>query len=417
MADQKVDEQKLVRIDATGRSDAPLLAKKYIRLILGRADVDEVIRSLEKQSIKISSLQPAELLLLLRNIAHDQIDWKHFNKLSLAESLRNILDYEARFTQALYQYSPENSANRRIDSLFWPNPIHDRHPANKYEIKPSVNKYGFIDRGTVISSAGSCFATQLAKSFQRREYNYLVTEQLEGRDDGVWVDQGAIKGSANFGTLFNTPSLLQIAQKAFGLRDFTRYLVELAENVLYDPYREGVFFRDEKSFLGDYDNHIAAIRRIFLESEVFVFTAGVNECWELDDGSVISRNPRNGMHGLLKHKVLSVEDNVRCLRKFYEIVKHYNPQLKIILTLSPIPLLATGRAMTHHVIEANTHSKSILRVALDSVTAECKDIYYFPSYEYVMECQQDAWKYDHRHLKEEAVEKVLDFFEEVFCKS
>lgn len=408
-------EHEVIQIDALGRSDSENLTRAYIRMMLGRQDVDGVIEALENQSFDLVSMRPADLLLLLRKIAHDQINWQQHASLAAITNLRNTLEYESRYTKALFQYAPENTANGKMESLFWPNPTHDRYPADKYKTKPFVKKHALIDSDTVISSAGSCFATQLARAFQSRGYNYLVTERLENRDDGVWVDKGAIKGSANFGTLFNTPSLLQIAQKAFGLRSFKKYLVELGEDTYCDPYREGVFFRNKESFLADYDHHVAAIRKLFLESDVFVFTAGVNECWELEDGSVISRNPRNGLHGLLSHKVLTVEQNIRCLETFFEIVKRFNPGLKMILTLSPIPILATGRAMTHHVIEANTHSKAVLRVALDSVVNKNKDIFYFPSYEYVTECLTDVWKDDQRHLKQDAIDKVITFFEEIFC--
>ena len=86
----------------------------------------------------------------------------------------------------------------------------------------------------------------------------------------------------------------------------------------------------------------------------------------------------------------------------------------MVLTLSPIPFLATGRAATHHIIEANLHSKSVLRVAIDEVVQSHEDIYYLPSYELVNECVHNAWEPDHRHVTPETVLKVVEMFKKMF---
>ena len=46
-----------------------------------------------------------------------------------------------------------------------------------------------------------------------------------------------------------------------------------------------------------------------------------------------------------------------------DILRRYNPGVKLIVSLSPVPLHATFRHETEHVVEANMYSKSVLRVA------------------------------------------------------
>ena len=60
----------------------------------------------------------------------------------------------------------------------------------------------------------------------------------------------------------------------------------------------------------------------------------------------------------------------------------HSPTAPIVLTLSPVPLLASYRDIS--CLTADCVSKSVLRVALDRVTAEdLEAVYYWPSFEIV----------------------------------
>ena len=58
-----------------------------------------------------------------------------------------------------------------------------------------------------------------------------------------------------------------------------------------------------------------------------------------------------------------------------------NPKLKILLTVSPVPLTAT--ATDQHVMVATMQSKSILRAVAGALAGDDPDVDYFPSYEIV----------------------------------
>ena len=183
-----------------------------------------------------------------------------------------------------------------------------------------------------------------------------------------------------------------------------------------DPYRENVLFLSKQAYLDDYNNHLAAVRYLFENVEVFIITLGLNECWQFHDGTVMSRNPRSTAYPYVKHKVLTVQENVDNIQTFFNIIKQHNPKFKLIVSVSPIPMLATGRADELHVISANTHSKAVLRVAVDTLVNNNEDIFYLPSYELVNDCIEEPWCEDTRHVKEETVKKVVNMFEEIFSK-
>ena len=333
------------------------------------------------------------------------------------EALGDIAQYEQNFADATSRYRVDNKPNS--EAVFWPNPVHGQHPRSKFELLPYVRKEPIMDINTPIGSAGSCFAFEIARYFQQEGYNYVVTERNDVPNSGVLVDgynpgDEYVKFCANYGILFNSPSFMQLAERAFGTRHYNKLLFQSDAGYFIDPYREGVVFNSKAAYLADYDNHIEAVRQALLTCKVFVVTLGLNECWQLHDGTFLSRNPRENMHHLVKHRTLTVQENVEYIQRFFDIIKRHNPDFKLVISVSPIPFLATGRADEQHIISANCHSKSVLRVAADELVANNSDMYYLPSYELVTECTQEPWAPDTRHVKPETVERVVGMFKEIF---
>ena len=357
------------------------------------------------------------LLTFIKSCILAQFNANNLINSAWAEALTELATYESKILDTASRYRVDNKPNP--EGVFWPDPTHERYPRNKLDTMPYACKQPIMDLSTPIGSAGSCFAFEIAKHFQLEGYNYVVTERNEDPNAGVLVDgynpgDKIAKFSANFGILFNTPSFTQLAEKAFGIRQFSKLLFEDKSGFFIDPYRENVLFSCRESYLADYEKHIAAIRKAFLQCKVFVVTLGLNECWQLQDGTFMSRNPRENMHHLVKHRTLTVQENVDNIQRFFDIIKQHNPDFKLVISVSPIPLLATGRANEHHIISANCHSKSVLRVAAEELVANNQDMYYLPSYELVTECSRDAWEDDSRHVKPETVARVVSMFKEMF---
>ena len=247
----------------------------------------------------------------------------------------------------------------------------------------------------------------------------LVTEKFCNEDKSVFYpdfrDESRPMFSANWGILFNAPSFMQVAERAFGEKKFPHLLIRLGQ-YLTDPFREQVMFTSPEAYEQDYEAHTAASREALLRSEVFIVTMGLNECWQfVADGSFLHRNPlHNDLYAAIKHRTLTVDENVQYLQRFIDIVRAHNSKFKVIVSLSPIPFLATGRAHEHHVITANAHSKAVQRVAAEKLCEQNKDVYYLPSYEVVTHCVRDAWENDQRHVKRSTVDRVMELFDKMF---
>jgi len=81
-------------------------------------------------------------------------------------------------------------------------------------------------------------------------------------------------------------------------------------------------------------------------------------------------------------RVLSYHDILAGLDELHALLtKHRTKPLKMLVTVSPVPLLATFRDMD--VLVANAYSKSVQRAALDEFLLDKAGVDYFPSYEII----------------------------------
>jgi hypothetical protein len=106
--------------------------------------------------------------------------------------------------------------------------------------------------------------------------------------------------------------------------------------------------------------------------------------------------------------VVGYEENKANLDEIYEIISQYgHPNSHIIVTVSPVPLLATftGR----DVVVANSFSKSVLRAVAEEWASDKTNVDYFPSYEIVTNTKRDvAWENDLRHVRAEVVNSIMN---------
>lgn len=423
------NSQKLgssIVLGESGGYQRPEILRLHIEQIFKDKDFAKEIADFAVKFVADNKIQLqnfSDFLSLIRKIFEDSIDWKSPRpNEKILRAAPDLLDFEAQCQKGLHAYNPERKPNP--DAVFWPNG--ERDPGKSiYDVLPVIKNHGWVNASTPIGSAGSCFASEIAFNLQARNFNYVVGEELYRPHDGVFSDdfdrEKSVAGaSANWGILFNTPSFRQLVEVAFGERKLPPILMKTkaggGQEFYASPFRENVFFQTREAFEVDQPKHLAAVRDVFTKCKVFVITPGLNECWQfMNDDIFLSRNPRNsGLTGLIKHRTLSLEENVSNLQRFIDIVRAHNAEMKFIISVSPVPFLATGRADEYHVIAANGHSKAMLRVAVDEVARRNKNVVYFPSYEVITQCMREPFQPDGRHVSRDGVKKVMSTFDAMF---
>src|SRR5699024_10130329 len=149
--------------------------------------------------------------------------------------------------------------------------------------------------------------------------------------------------------------------------------------------------------------------------DVFVFTLGLTETWiDRSDGTAFPTAPGviagDPAKNAAEYVNLSIDDVRKDLVDVWKILTEVNPDAQMILTVSPVPLIAT--ASGQHVLPATTYSKSVLRVAAEELSMSSDDIHYFPSYEIINSAAGRGYYFepDMRSVNNNGVEYVMSHF-------
>lgn len=278
-----------------------------------------------------------------------------------------------------------------------------------------------IGRDDKVATAGSCFAQHIARHLRNTGFSFLVTETAHPIARGLrGLEEEFSYGtfSARFGNIYTTRQLLQLYDRAYGefIPDDAAW--QDASGRWFDPFRPAVEpggFASLDEMLHDREQHLAAARKMFETLDVFVFTLGLTECWvSASDGAVYPVCPGviAGAFEPSEHLFvnLSVLEVIEDLRTFITRLASVNPAARIILTVSPVPLMAT--AEDRHVWTSTVASKSVLRVACDEITKTFGHVAYFPSFEVITSIKSRGAYFgaDCRSVTEAGVRHVMGLF-------
>lgn len=249
-------------------------------------------------------------------------------------------------------------------------------------------KFRILRRHKIVT-AGSCFAQHIGRALAKRGYNWFNAEEpprFLPEEAQREFNYGIF--SFRTGNIYTARMLLQWLQLAYGLRDPIDEIWEQGGRYV-DPLRPviepgGFASRDE--LLASRETVLAAIRRAVEEANVFVFTMGLTESWQnreagfeyaLCPGTVAGRFDAE-KHVFHNHDLGEVLTDMRTVLR---LLARQNPRLRVLLTVSPVPLTAT--ASGEHVLNATSYSKSVLRAVAGQLAANQRNVDYFPSYEIV----------------------------------
>jgi len=248
-----------------------------------------------------------------------------------------------------------------------------------------------IGSGDRVVTAGSCFAQHVARHLSNSGFNHYIAEPaLEFIPKELAGRFGYNLFSARYGNIYTTRQLLQLLHRAYGL--FVPQMVAWpkggGERVV-DPFRPQIQpqgFVSEAELQADREVHFAAIRNAIETMDVFVFTLGLTECWaDTRDVAIYPLAPgvAGGRYdpGTVQFRNFDEVETTDDLRAALAFIRERNPDVRIILTVSPVPLNATMEP--RHVSSSTTWSKAVLRLAAEKVSRAFESCCYFPSYEII----------------------------------
>lgn len=251
----------------------------------------------------------------------------------------------------------------------------------------------FINKSTRVTAFGSCFAANISNHLSMRKFNIAGKDAKENSAYVIRCGEGMV----------NTFVLRQQFEWAWENKQF--------EQALWHGYEKEEYGYDEDIRL--------ATKDIFDNTDVFILTVGLSEIWYDDvTQNVFWRTIPKNSYDPKRHKfrVSTVEENTDNLTAIRALIKKYRPDAKLIVTLSPVPLVATFRDQA--CLVSNSVSKAVLRVAIDNFLSSADDdVYYWPSYELVNDVFSGSMAADMRHPKQDVLDFIMYLFESVWCES
>lgn len=272
-----------------------------------------------------------------------------------------------------------------------------------------------VTPGDKVMSAGSCFAANLIPYLRAGGLTYLVTERRHPMFERLRPDAfGYDAFSAAYGNVYTVRQMLQLVLRARGKfkPQEDRWPID---GTVIDPFRPGLRYpaRSDREFDILTRRHLAAVRTALKECTVLIFTLGLTEAWVSSaDGAVFPACPGTiagtfdpARHAFHNFTIDEVRDDLDALVAEF---RRMNRRARIILTVSPVPLVAT--ATDRHVVTATTYSKAVLRIAAEHATRH-RDVVYFPAYEIVTSsAADDCFEPDRRSVSKKAIDTVIDAF-------
>lgn len=287
------------------------------------------------------------------------------------------------------------------------------------QVDPVASFPWTIKSSDKVATAGSCFAQHIARHLKKNGFDYYVVENghsIGDKEQKEKFNYGTF--SARYGNIYTTRQLVQLFKRAYdGFVPSEGYWVN-DEGRFVDPFRPNIEprgFATPEELIADQRQHLRKVREMFETLDIFVFTLGLTEAWvSKADGAVFPVCPgvAGGVFDNDKFEFVNfgVNDVISDLDEFLHLLREVNPSARVIVTVSPVPLIAT--AENRHVLVSTTYSKSALRVACEEAANKYDFVEYFPSYEIITGAfnRGSYFADDLRSVTEDGVSHVMRLF-------
>lgn len=297
---------------------------------------------------------------------------------------------------------------------FWPSTFGRGDPLDV----TSWHEPKFPIAGKPIATAGSCFAQHIGTALRTSGMPYMDVEPAPwGLPQEKLKDYGYGIYSARYGNVYSTRQLLQLAQRAFGEFTPADSIWKHKDGVVdaFRPTLEPVPFGSVAELETCRRQHLAAVAELFSTARLIIFTMGLTETFvSRQDGAAYPVCPgvSGGTFSDSDYEFVNLDysEVTRDFFDFMRLVARHNPQAHFLLTVSPVPLMAT--ATTHNVGVATTYSKSVLRAAAGAMREKFGRVDYFPSYEIITMPAMEGrfFAKDRRSVLPEGVAHVMKNF-------
>ena len=255
-----------------------------------------------------------------------------------------------------------------------------------WQIQVPIPKYTFdLSHSDKVFSVGSCFAQHMAGRLLH--YKFSCT-------------------SNPYGTLFHPSPLLQNLTDALKGAEIDEELFLEREGAVFHYSCHSSIWANSKDELKKKLQALqASVSKDLKESKLLILTFGTAFLYQLANSEKAVANCHKQPKNTFTKELSSPQEIQSVFQSFYSELKKKNPEIQILLTVSPVRHIRDG-------VHQNNISKSSLILACESIQNTFEDVHYFPAYEIVLDELRDYrfFEKDRVHPNEEARDYVWNKF-------
>jgi len=247
-----------------------------------------------------------------------------------------------------------------------------------------------IEHKHKIITIGSCFAENIGAKFSDYRFNILDNP---------------------FGVLYNPVSIYNAVKIISDNKIFTEDELIFEQGEWHSFYHHSDFSHHDLNIcLSKINSKMVETRKFMSDADEIVITFGTAFVYKyLESGEVVSNCHKIAADKFERYRIGMYEAREFILSTV-ELLKELKPNIKIILTLSPVRHSKDG-------FVENQISKSILLLAIQEIVDENDSVFYFPSYEIMLDDLRDYRFYaeDLVHPNKIAIDYIWEKFVETYC--
>ncbi|MBO4372734.1 MAG: GSCFA domain-containing protein [Bacteroidales bacterium] len=239
---------------------------------------------------------------------------------------------------------------------------------------------------------GSCFADNIGSMFIDNKFRCIVNP---------------------LGTLYNPLSIkilfdILTSNTNITEKDFFFYRNLYSSYLMHGDFSDA----DLNNAVSRANKSIETARNFLKTTNIVFITLGTAFVYYLNQTGLPVANCHKQPSNLFTRRLLTVNEATEALQEICCSITKINPDVKIVLTVSPIRHIADGA------IE-NTLSKSTLLLSVNNVVRSLNYVEYFPSYEIMIDELRDYRFYESNltHPSTTAREIIFDKITATFCTS
>lgn len=262
------------------------------------------------------------------------------------------------------------------------------NPTFRTHLEPKLSDL-HIDHTQRIYCAGSCFAEHIGKRLGEYLFPSLTNPA------GILFHPLAIETSLLYAT---------------GQLSWTEDSLTEWQGVWYCWDHHSVISNVSREQLISSIKQVHQASAAFLDqTDICIITLGTAWVYEHKGTGKIVANCHKHPGDLFTKKLLGIDEVTSSLMRSVQLLKSSRPNIRFLFTVSPVRHLKDG-------FHENQLSKSILLLAIQAVVESASDVYYFPSYEFMMDDLRDYRFYnpDMVHPSDMAVQYIWEAFQKTY---